>query len=220
MFLSCTTCRRRVSSDLPDEFVMSATVTCGKCSNRRVDKYEIGTDDGVGPSDGLRETAYDARVSPLVKEIVQVCLEADIGLFIHAMLDPQEDGDPRVCTTAVPCSRADLSERSLSLLQGFQGVVRGGDVIEAHGGLPPGLMLLLAVDGDGIHPVGPAPIPFVLGLQERLMGSALKAYADVMGALEDVDPEDQEAVVEALEALAAERLAQAMAGSDPVGDLS
>ena len=83
---------------------------------------------------GPRERAYDEHVFPLMREVIRLCKEHDVGVFATFAIGDEED-PALCCTTNVPCS-----EPSDALAACYAAFVRVRN--------PPPLMLTVK-HGDG-----------------------------------------------------------------------
>lgn len=58
-----------------------------------------------------KEDIYDSQISPLMQQIIAICKENGIGLFLTACIPTDEDLH-LMCSTCLPSNAADLSKPS------------------------------------------------------------------------------------------------------------
>jgi hypothetical protein len=56
-----------------------------------------------------KQTVYDEQINPLVNQLIDICKDSGIGLFLTACIPTEEDPN-LVCVTSVPSNAADLSK--------------------------------------------------------------------------------------------------------------
>lgn len=58
-----------------------------------------------------KEEIYDEQISPLMQQVISICKEHGIGLFLTACIPTVEDPH-LMCSTCLPSNAADLSKPS------------------------------------------------------------------------------------------------------------
>jgi len=61
-----------------------------------------------------KEKIYDEQVSHLMEQVIAICKENGIGLFLTACI-PTEEDPHLMCSTCLPSNAADLSKASTDL---------------------------------------------------------------------------------------------------------
>lgn len=61
-----------------------------------------------------KEQIYDEQINPLMTQVIAICKENGIGLFLTACI-PTEEDPHLMCSTCLPSNAADLSKPSTDL---------------------------------------------------------------------------------------------------------
>ncbi len=74
-----------------------------------------------------KEEIYDEQISPLMKEIIEICKENKIDFFANCILREDTDGNgPYQCTTAILQARNEYN----NTLHDLNNVVKNGYVVQ------------------------------------------------------------------------------------------
>ena len=60
-----------------------------------------------------REQAYDDLISPLMKQVINLCMHYDIPIFATFQIDNRADTEPLFCTTAIIPDGSDKSLKKI-----------------------------------------------------------------------------------------------------------